>query len=196
MPTRSAAIRLVVVGILGVGTVTAPGWAQDPETKPNETNPSAPKKSDRTQVAEREPDFLVWRQKAQLELEVLQAQVEAKKAEILLRNAEFRMKQLAPDLAILTMLDKPISMSFGNETPLEDVLKYIKVATKGPNDNGIPIYIDPEGLQKANKSMTSPVTIDLEGVPLRTTLRLVLKQLGLRYAVKDGILAITADPEQ
>src|SRR5215218_8713095 len=84
-------------------------------------------------------------------------------------------------------------MSFANETPLEDVLKYIKSATTGANDNGIPIYVDPVGLQEAEKTMTSPVTLDLEGVPLKTTLRLMLKQLGLTYSVKDGLLTITAE---
>ncbi len=40
--------------------------------------------------------------------------------------------------SILAKLDDPISMSFGNETPLEDVLKYIKSATTGANDYGDP----------------------------------------------------------
>ena len=48
-------------------------------------------------------------------------------------------------------------MSFPNETPLEDVLKYIKQATQGPNDAGIPIYVDPQGLQEADKTLTSPI---------------------------------------
>ena len=39
---------------------------------------------------------------------------------------------------ILEKLDEPISMSFANETPLEDVLKYIKQATQGANDYGHP----------------------------------------------------------
>jgi tetratricopeptide (TPR) repeat protein len=95
--------------------------------------------------------------------------------------------------AIIDKLDEPISMSFANETPLEEVLKYIKSATQGPNDNGIPIYVDPVGLQEAEKTMTSPITLDLEGVPLKTTLRLLLKQLGLTYTVKDGMLTITSD---
>ena len=87
-------------------------------------------------------------------------------------------------------LEEPISMSFANETPLEDVLKYIKGATSGPQDTGITIYVDPAGLQKAEKTMTSPVQLDLEGVPLRTTLRLMLKQIGMTYTVKDGLLTI------
>jgi hypothetical protein len=95
--------------------------------------------------------------------------------------------------AILKHLEEPISMSFANETPLEDVLKYIKSATQGPNDTGIPIYVDPVGLNEAEKTMTSPVALDLEGVPLRITLRLLLKQLGLTYDVRDGLLSITAE---
>jgi hypothetical protein len=75
---------------------------------------------------------------------------------------------------------------------LEDVLKYIKSATQGPNDIGIPIYVDPVGLADAEKTLTSPITIDLEGVPLKTTLRLILKQLGLAYCVKDGLLYISS----
>ncbi|MDR3637414.1 MAG: hypothetical protein P4L84_26655, partial [Isosphaeraceae bacterium] len=95
--------------------------------------------------------------------------------------------------SIIAKLDEPISMSFANETPLEDVLKYIKSATQGPNDSGIPIYVDPVGLQEAEKTMQSPVQLDLEGVPLKTTLRLLLKQLGLTYTVKDGMLTITSE---
>ncbi len=98
--------------------------------------------------------------------------------------------------SILAKLDDPISMSFGNETPLEDVLKYIKSATTGANDNGIPIYVDPIGLQEAEKTMTSLVTLDLEGVPLKTTLRLMLKQLGLTYTVKHGLLTITNEDSE
>ena len=94
--------------------------------------------------------------------------------------------------SILSKLEEPVAMSFANETPLEDVLKYIKSATQGPKDTGIPIYIDPVGLNEAEKTMTSPVTLDLEGVPLKTTLRLLLEQLGLMYYVKDGLLTITS----
>src|SRR6202042_3036188 len=85
---------------------------------------------------------------------------------------------------ILAALEEPISMSFANETPLEDVLKYIKAATQGPNYTGIQIYVDPAGLYAAEKTMTSPVTLDVEGVPLKTTLRLMLNQLGLTYSVR------------
>ncbi len=98
--------------------------------------------------------------------------------------------------SILAKLDQPIAMSFPNETPLEDVLKYIKTATQDANDTGIPIYVDPLGMQEADKTLTSPVSIDLEGVPLKRTLRLLLKQLGLTYTVKDGYLMITSETSE
>lgn len=97
---------------------------------------------------------------------------------------------------VLMKLDMPVAMSFPNETPLEDVLKYLKQATTGPADAGIPIYVDPLGLQKANIAMTSGVMIDLEGIPLRRSLQLVLSQLGLVYFVDDGILCITNEGSQ
>ena len=87
-------------------------------------------------------------------------------------------------------------MSFANETPLDDVLKYIKQATTTPTFSGIPIYVDPLGLQEAERSLNSTVQIDLEGVPLKTTLRLMLKQLGLAYTVKDGFLMITSEDSE
>jgi tetratricopeptide (TPR) repeat protein len=97
---------------------------------------------------------------------------------------------------ILEKLDEPISMSFANETPLDDVLKYIKQATTTPTFSGIPIYVDPLGLQEAERSLNSTVTMDLEGVPLKTTLKLMLKQIGLAYTVKGGFLMITSEDSE
>ena len=91
-------------------------------------------------------------------------------------------------------LDSVISMQFPNETPLEDIIKYVR-ATTAKNSRfpeGIPIYVDPLGLQEADKSMTSPVAFDVKDVPLKTSLKLMLKQLGLAYVVRDGLLMITS----
>jgi RNA polymerase sigma factor (sigma-70 family) len=89
-------------------------------------------------------------------------------------------------------LDEPVSMSFNAETPLEDVLNYIKQATTTKTYGGIPIYVDPQGLAEADANMAGTVRLDLEGVPLKTTLRLLLKQLGLAYCVHDGLLFISS----
>jgi RNA polymerase sigma factor (sigma-70 family) len=94
--------------------------------------------------------------------------------------------------AILAKLEEPVAMAFPDETPLEDVLKYIQAATEGPDKKRLPIYVEPAGLSQAEKTLTSPITLDLEGVPLKTTLRLVLKQLDLAYCVRDGVLIISS----
>jgi hypothetical protein len=190
---RSTVVCLLVVGIMGSWTVSPSGWGQDLKTAEGEPKPPDPDRAERSRHARSLPDFDIWRRKAQLELEVLQAQVEAKKAEICRREAEHRARQLAPDLAILTKLEQPVTMSFPEATPLEEVLKHVKRSTRGPGDSGLPIYVDPAGLSKAEKTMQSPVTLDVEGVPLWTSLRLILKQLGLTYAVKDGLLTISAE---
>ena len=57
-------------------------------------------------------------------------------------------------------------MPFANKTPLDDVLKYIKAATTTPTYTGIPIHVDPKGLQDAKVTIASTVEIDQEGMPL------------------------------
>jgi len=90
-------------------------------------------------------------------------------------------------------------MNFPNDTPLQDVQRYIEQSTQDEAaglPTGIPIYVDPQGLQDADKTMASTVAINLEGIPLRTTLRLLLRQLNLTYTVKDGLLTITSSSSE
>jgi hypothetical protein len=94
--------------------------------------------------------------------------------------------------AVLKKLEQPISMSFANPTPLDDVLKYIKAATAKSGHSPFPIYVDPQGLKDAERTLNSTVIIDLEGIPLKTSLRLILKQLGLAFCVRDGVLIISS----
>jgi RNA polymerase sigma factor (sigma-70 family) len=99
--------------------------------------------------------------------------------------------------ALLVRLEETIPMSFPNPTPLEDVLKYIQQATAGPNGESIPIYVDPVepgGINEEKtheKLMKTPITMDLVGVPLRRTLKLLAEQLGMGYGIKDGMVTIT-----
>jgi hypothetical protein len=102
-------------------------------------------------------------------------------------------KAEAQTQAILEALKKRIPMPFKEEIPFEEVIAYIIKESKTPAlPNGIPIYVDPIGLNEADKTMQSPVSLDLEGVALRKSLKLVLDQLGLVYNVKDGLLTITS----
>lgn len=98
--------------------------------------------------------------------------------------------------AIRRKLDECIAMSFPNETPLADVIKYVKQSTTEPATSfrvGIPIYVDRQALEDLDLTMESTVMIDLEGIPLRTSLFLVLGQKGLIYHVHMGVLIITSE---
>lgn len=92
-------------------------------------------------------------------------------------------------------LQQKVKLPFKDETPLVDVVKYINTATQGPEfPSGLPIYVEPIGLQEAEKSLNSPVLLAMEGISLASGLDLMLKQLGLAYFVRpDGILWITSE---
>ena len=114
-------------------------------------------------------------------------------------SADFLFDRDEKTKAILAKLNERVSMNFPNDTPLEDVKKYIEQSTQDEAaglPTGIPIYVDPQGLQDSDKTMASTVTMNLEGIPLRTTLRLMLRQLGLTYTVKDGLLTITSSTSE
>jgi RNA polymerase sigma factor (sigma-70 family) len=99
--------------------------------------------------------------------------------------------------AILSELNERMTASFPRDVPLENVLKYIKSITQSEEldlPSGIPIYVDPIGLEETKNSLASPVMFAVEAIPLKDALRLVLDQLGLTYTVKDGLLTITSAP--
>lgn len=94
--------------------------------------------------------------------------------------------------AIVAVLEQPLAMPFPQPTPLEDVLKYIKNATETPElPGGLPIYVDPapDG-ENDQPPLQHQVTMNLDGVRLKTTFRLLLKQAHLGYLVKDGLIYI------
>jgi hypothetical protein len=75
-------------------------------------------------------------------------------------------------------------MKFPDPALLSDVFKYVKQATVAPGYSGIPINVDPVGLQVAECSLKSPVTIDAKNTPLKVTLTQLLSQLRLEYVVQ------------
>jgi RNA polymerase sigma factor (sigma-70 family) len=89
---------------------------------------------------------------------------------------------------LIAKLEKRVPMSFPNPTPLEDVIKYIKSATAGPDDSGIEIYVEPPRELLGDVTPKTPITIDLQGAPLRRTLKLIADQLGMGYGIKDGVV--------
>jgi hypothetical protein len=99
--------------------------------------------------------------------------------------------------AVYGILDRQVALTYAELAPLEQALKDIKRCTTGwPKlPAGIPIYVDPIGLQETRRSMTSTVRRPpLEkGLTLREHLAYILKPLGLGFSVKDGFLMITSE---
>ena len=90
-------------------------------------------------------------------------------------------------------LRKTLPMPFASETPLQDVLAYVREKTTNDTfPSGLPIYLDPTGLESLELTPDSKVRIDLAGVRLKTTLNLLLKQLDLVYVVRQGVIIITS----
>jgi hypothetical protein len=99
----------------------------------------------------------------------------------------------AANTRVLQALERTVPMHFPGETALEDVLKHIESRPNGPDGRGIPIYVDPIGMQECERSLQSTVvSLDFDGIALKTTLGLCLKQLGLAFCVRDGVLVISS----
>jgi hypothetical protein len=97
----------------------------------------------------------------------------------------------AQNARIYKALEQKIRMSFGEETPLEDVFKHIQTATADADGKGIPIQSGEMHPSGGDLVMTPTVrSIDFDGISLRTSLSLCLKQLDCTYHVKDGSLVI------
>lgn len=108
-----------------------------------------------------------------------------------------------PDaLATYQKLQQKIDMPFSQETPLGEVLKYVVDQLTPIDKDGKPLsddpplqfYVDPNGLQEVEKTIDSPIVLDLKKIPTSTALELSLKQLNLEYSVHpDGIVVIDAE---
>ena len=151
------------------------------------------KKAEAAEKSVHDPDFIAEAEYDRLEAELWLAQAQAGKDRTLPGPGSGDRPGSDPrSQALLARLEEPIPMHFPSETPLEDVLKYIRSATAGPDGEGIPIHVDPAGLEMVDKSLKYPVTIELTGVPLRRTLQLLADQLEMGYGIKDGMVTIIA----
>ncbi len=92
---------------------------------------------------------------------------------------------------ILQKLDQKIDLKIDGEVTLDQFLKAIKQATTDQTFPGIPIYVDPLGLQEARVSLNQDVDVFRSG-KLGFILRETLRPWHLAYHVKDGFLMITS----
>ena len=81
-------------------------------------------------------------------------------------------------------LNKKTDCDF-TETPLADVIDYFK------SKHEIEIQLDLRALQDEAIDSSVPITRQLKGITLKSTLRLILGELNLTYIIKDEVLLIT-----
>lgn len=91
---------------------------------------------------------------------------------------------------VLAALERPVPVTFDDPTPLRDVLRSIRDATRGESlPEGIPFHIDSAGW--TGDPGTWPLSADLRGVPLRTALGMMLDEAGMAYLVRDGVVVVS-----
>lgn len=95
-----------------------------------------------------------------------------------------RQTRQPAEIRIDKALKETTSLSF-IATPLQDVVDYLK------DLHQIEIQIDVRALADGGMDTQSPVDIQLEGVSLRSALRLMLSRMDLAYIIKDEVLLIT-----
>lgn len=81
-------------------------------------------------------------------------------------------------------LREPSEVSF-TDNPLEEALNYLK------DLHHIEIWIDKAALSDEGVNSDQQVTLVMSGLPLRSVLRLMLRPLGLTYAIEDDVMKIT-----
>jgi hypothetical protein len=101
---------------------------------------------------------------------------------------------------IVKVLGGYMPLDWPDGTPLEEAIRQIKVfSSRWPGHHfpkGVTIYVDPEALRRAGKTLKSPMKPPLPDpgnntYTLRERLRSVLEPIGLAYEVTDGAILIT-----
>ena len=89
---------------------------------------------------------------------------------------------------IRQVLEAPVALEF-IETPLQDVVDFVRDVAD------IEVQIDRRALDDMGLDTSMPITINLRGVSLRTGLQLMLRDMGLTYAIENEVLLITTHEE-
>ncbi|NLZ00078.1 MAG: hypothetical protein GXY25_06025, partial [Pirellulaceae bacterium] len=108
------------------------------------------------------------------------------------RKERYRSMDLASrgdaERRIRSALEDPTTLDF-IETPLGDVVEYWKDLHK------IEIQVDQKALDDVGLGTDTPISRTLDGISLRSALRLVLRDLDLTYVIRDEVLMITTPEE-
>ena len=93
---------------------------------------------------------------------------------------------------LVEALRKPIDAEFV-ETPLRDVVEYLKDYCRVKHSCSVEIQLDVRALDAAGAPYDAPCTWRFQGASLESVLKQVLGKLNLKYAVQDEVILITAD---
>lgn len=91
-------------------------------------------------------------------------------------------------LRMLAALDQPCEFDF-HKQPLQEVVRFLT------RKHGIGIELDGLALSSTGIGGETPITCTLQGVTLRSGLRLMLGELELSYVMNDGYLLVTSQDE-
>jgi RNA polymerase sigma factor (sigma-70 family) len=104
------------------------------------------------------------------------------------------------DKAIEGALEQTVSLKYAAGTPLDEILRAIRELTKDEKaglKKGIPIYVDPivliedkPGEERKARSLVTLVPVEIDDLPLRVALRLILDQFSLSYQVRDRMVYV------
>jgi RNA polymerase sigma factor (sigma-70 family) len=81
-------------------------------------------------------------------------------------------------------LQRPVNLNF-RDAPLSQVLDDLRTA------HGLNIVIDRPALEREGVALDRPVTLCIEGVSLRSALKLLLETMQLTYDARDGAVVVT-----
>jgi len=102
-------------------------------------------------------------------------------------RADGRSRSSPAEAVILKKLSTPVTLSHGKPAPLSAVLDDLA------KQAGIPIHLDPAGLEKTGARSETPVTITIDQpISLKSALKLVLEQFALDTIIRDEVLKVTA----
>ncbi len=89
--------------------------------------------------------------------------------------------------SVLDALERPFSLPFGTPTRLDEVCAHFRRVLRAP------VVLDVAALNRQDVRADDTVELDLDGVRLKTGLKLLLDQVGLSYKVvpEDNLLIIT-----
>ncbi|HWE38969.1 MAG TPA: hypothetical protein VG406_20645 [Isosphaeraceae bacterium] len=119
----------------------------------------------------------------------LRAQGPSRRPEPATGNAQAKAKAVPKgSIAAIEAMLRPAALPFQEPTPLDEVAAHLRTIL------GVPVVLDRAALDRRELTPESTVTIEkLDGVRLRTALRLLLEPVGLvaRVLPEDNIVLIT-----